>query len=489
MRARSNRGLKMNFLFKEKKALADVIHQDSPVSRKERLRLAVSLSIPAIVAQISAIVMQYIDAAMVGSLGALPAASIGLVTTSTWIFFGLCSACSVGFSVQVAHLLGAGNAKGAREVLRQALIAALFYSLMLAAIGVAISFPLPAWLGGEPDIRPNASLYFLITVAAMPLFQFSYLSSGMLRSSGNMVFPGMIGTLMCGLDVIFNFFLIFPTREIHIGSYGFTMPGFGCGVWGAALGTSLAEGVGAIIMLWKLIFFSKELKLTSEKGSFRLRRGCMRRAFHIGFPMGIERFLTSGAQVMITIIVAPLGAASIAANAFAVIAESICYMPGYGIGDATTTLVGQSIGAGKLKLTRQFAYTSTALGMVVMTVLGAVMYIVAPWMIGFMTPDKEILELGVVALRTEAWAEPMYAASIVAYGAFVGAGDTLIPSFMNLGCMWGIRVILAALMAPVLGLHGVWIAMAIELSFRGFFFLMRLRGNKWMQRIKKLNSL
>ena len=318
----------MNFLFKEKRDLTTVIQSHQPVGRLEQLRLAVSLSIPAIVAQISAIVMQYIDASMVGSLGALPAASIGLVTTSTWIFFGLCSACSVGFSVQVAHLLGAGNQKGAREVLRQALVAALVYSFCLAAVGVAISWNLPAWLGGEPAIRHNATLYFLITVAAMPLFQFSYLSAGMLRSSGNLLFPGIIGTIMCVLDVVFNFFLIFPTREMHIGGHVLTMPGFGFGVWGAALGTSLAEGVGAAIMLIKLVFFSKEMKLTSEKGSFRLRRSCMKRAYNIGFPLGVERFLTSGAQVMITIIVAPLGAASIAANAFAVIAESICYMPG-----------------------------------------------------------------------------------------------------------------------------------------------------------------
>ncbi|MCH5226506.1 MAG: MATE family efflux transporter [Muribaculaceae bacterium] len=479
----------MNFLFKEKQDLTSVIQGKQPVGRREQLRLAVSLSIPAIVAQISAIIMQYIDASMVGSLGALPAASIGLVTTSTWIFFGLVSACSVGFSVQVAHLLGAGNPKGAREVLRQALVAALFYSFLLAGIGIAISWDLPRWLGGEPAIRHNATLYFLVTVAAMPLFQFSYLSAGMLRSSGNLVFPGVIGTMMCILDVAFNFVLIFPTREIHLAGHPFTMPGFGLGVWGAALGTSLAEGIGAIIMLWKLIFRSRDMKLTGEKGSFRLRRSCMKRAFHIGFPLGIERFLTSGAQVMITVIVAPLGAASIAANAFAVIAESICYMPGYGIGDATTTLVGQSIGAGRQKLTRQFAWTSTWLGMGVMTVLGGLMYGIAPFMMEIMTPDHEIISLGVVALRTEAWAEPMYAASIVAYGAFVGAGDTLIPSFMNLGSMWGVRVVLAAILAPIYGLHGVWIAMAIELTFRGAIFLVRLKSGAWMLRINKLRNM
>lgn len=479
----------MNFLLKEKKDLTTIIQQEGKVSRKEQLRLIISLSIPAIVAQISAIIMQYIDASMVGSLGAGPSASIGLVTTSTWIFFGLCSACSIGFSVQVAHLLGAGKDKEARQVLRQSLVAALFFSTTLALIGALISKPLPEWLGGEEDIRANATLYFLITTVAMPVFQYSYLSSGMLRCSGNMVFPGMIGTLMCVFDVIFNFFLIFPTRSVSIFQTEIIIPGFGFGVWGAALGTALAELLGAVVMLWKLVFRGGSLKIYREKGKYKLSRSCVKRAFNIGFPMGIERFLTSGAQVMITIIVAPLGAASIAANAFAVIAESICYMPGYGIGDATTTIIGQSLGASKKKLSREFAYTCTGFGMVVMTVMGIVMYIIAPEMMSIMSPDKEIVDLGVIALRTEAWAEPMYAASIVAYGAFIGAGDTIIPSFMNLGCMWGIRVILAALLAPVYGLHGVWIAMAIELTCRGAFFLARLRGKQWMMRIEKLKTI
>ena len=479
----------MNFLAKEKRDLSAIIGSHSSLGRWERVRLSISLSIPAIVAQISAIVMQYIDASMVGSLGADPAASIGLVTTSTWIFFGLCSACSVGFSVQVAHLLGADEKLKAKDTFRQSLIGAFLFSLLLAVIGVTISGRLPSWLGGEVSIRANASLYFMITTLAMPIFQFSYLSSGMLRCSGNMFFPGMVGTLMCILDVIFNFFLIFPTREIHIFRYSLFMPGLGFGVWGAAVGTALAELCGALLMMGKLIFGTGPLKLWMEKGKFLLTRSCVKKAFHIGFPMGIERFLTSGAQVIITVIVAPLGACSIAANAFAVIAESICYMPGYGIGEATTTLVGQSLGAGKRVLARQFSYTCTGLGMGVMTMMGVLMYIIAPEMMRIMTSDPEIISLGMVALRTEAWAEPMYAASIVAYGAFVGAGDTVIPSFMNLGCMWGIRVVLAALLAPVYGLHGVWIAMAIELSFRGLFFLIRLKGDKWMQRIEKLNTL
>lgn len=475
----------MNFIKSEKNKLAQVINSNAEVSRLKKLKLVIALSIPAIVAQVSAIIMQYIDASMVGSLGANPAASIGLVSTSTWIFFGLCSAASVGFSVQVAHLIGASKTDSAKNVFRQSLVATLIFSIIMAVIGVAISGPLPHWLGGEEAITANATLYFRVTLLAMPVFQLSYLASGMLRCSGNMVFPGMAGVLMCVLDVVFNFFLIFPTREIHIFSLVITVPGADFGVWGAALGTALAEAVATFLMLRKLIF-SSALRIWRERGSFLPAKSTLRKAFHIGAPMGLERLLTCSAQVVLTIIVAPLGACAIAANSFAITAESICYMPGYGIAEAATTLVGQSIGAAKKKLAREFAHISVGLGMAVMTVMGVVMYVGAPAIIGIMTPDAEIVKLGVEALRIEAWAEPLFAAAIVCYGVFVGAGDTIIPSCFNLGCMWGIRITLAAILAPVYGLAGVWIAMCIELCCRGTLFLGRLKSSYWLKRSEKL---
>lgn len=155
-------------------------------------------------------------------------------------------------------------------------------------------------------------------------------------------------------------------------------------------------------------------------------------------------------------------------------------MPGYGIADAATTLVGQSKGAGRRMLTQRFARMTVSLGMVVMAFMGLVMYVAAPLMMGIMTPDPEIRELGIMALRIEAFAEPMFAASIVAYGAFIGAGDTVVPSCMNFFSIWVVRLTLAALLAPTMGLQGVWIAMCIELCFRGAIFLVRLLRGKWL---------
>lgn len=464
--------------------MADISYiQDGRASTfRQQLSLAVRLALPAILAQLSSIIMQYIDASMVGRLGTEPAAAIGLVSTSLWLFWGTCSAITMGFSVLVSHRVGAKDYAGARDILRQSITATIIFSLAVTAIGLAISGRLPHWLGGDDGITGMASRYFMIFVMALPMLSLNYLAGGMLRCAGNMKVPSMLNVMMCILDVIFNYLLIFETRQVTWLGHTFTMPGAGLGVTGAAIGTVLAEIVTACSMLYYLCWHEKGLAIRGLGGSFRPVRSLIMRALRISAPMTVEHAVICGAQVMITVIVAPLGAVAIAANAFAITAESLCYMPGYGIGDAATTLVGQSHGAGNRHLVRRFGYISVGLGMFVMSVMGVILYITAPFMMELMTPVADIQHLGSDILRIEAWAEPMFAASIVAYGVFVGLGDTIIPACMNFGSIWLVRVPLAAWLASyyssaestAAGLKGVWIAMCIELIFRGSIFLIRL---------------
>lgn len=456
--------------------------------------LTAQLSWPAIMAQLSSILMQYIDAAMVGRLGADDSAAVGLVSTSLWLFWGLCSSAMVGFSVQVAHRMGAADYAGARSVLRQGLLSALIFGCFMAIIGGAIAFPLPGWLGGEGEkVCHGASLYFMVFVAALPLLTLNYLGGGVLRASGNMKVAGGINVLMCLLDVVFNFFFIFPTRPLLLGGMEITIPGLGLGVLGAALGTVAAEIISAALMLWfatmrqpELAIFGRRAMRSGIKEQNFFRRfiptgSVLRNALKVSAPMTLEHGVICGAQIMVTVIVAPLGVMAIAANAFAVTAEALCYMPGYGIGDAATTLVGQSYGARRKDLARQFGYLTVGLGMAVMTLMGVILWIGAPAVMAFLSPVQEIQQLGTSALRIEAWAEPMFAASIVAYGVMVGVGDTVVPAAMNFSSIWLVRLPIAALLATSMGLDGVWLAMCIELCFRGLIFLRRLFKGTWLK--------
>ncbi|MCM1051503.1 MAG: MATE family efflux transporter [Paenibacillus sp.] len=462
--------------------LIDKIRSGEKLSFAQQLKLTAQLSWPAMMAQLSSIMMQYIDAAMVGRLGADDSASVGLVSTSLWLFWGICSAVTMGFSVQVAHSIGAGDHARARRILRQAITSCLIFSVAVAFVGACIAGPLPHWLGGNEAVCPKASLYFLVFVLALPLLTMNYLGGGMLRCVGNMKVPGGLNVMMCLLDILFNFILIFPTRSISVAGFEFTMPGVGLGVLGAALGTVSAEIVTAGLMMWYLCFRQEGMAIVREMGSFRPARDVIRKALKVSAPMTLEHAVICGAQIAVTVIVAPLGVMAIAANAFAVTAESICYMPGYGIGDAATTLVGQSYGARRLDLAKRFGYITVGLGMVTMTVMGVVLYIGAPWVMELMSPVGEIVDLGVRSLRIEAFAEPMFAASIVAYGVMIGVGDTVVPAVMNFGSIWLVRLPLAALLAPTMGLAGVWTAMCIELSFRGAIFLFRLIRGSWLKK-------
>ncbi len=458
-----------------KSILLERIRTGEELGSRDRLSLIAKLSVPSMLSQLSYIIMVYIDAAMVGRLGAAPSAAVGLMSTSTWLFGSLLYSAAMGFSEQVAHLLGANKPEKARETLRQSIPAVLLFSLAVAAIGIVLAPILPRALGAPVEILPMAAKYFLIFAISIPIMQLSRLSNLMLYSAGNMRVPSIMSVVMCVLDIICNFLLIFPTRQIG----PVTIPGAGLGVAGAALGTAIAMTITAAITTIYLFTKEQELAIAKEKGSFRPERGTLKKAFKISLPVGVEHTVMCGAQIVLTAIVAPLGNAAIAANAFAVTAESLCYMPGVGIGDSATTLVGQSYGAKRPALVRQFATQAVWVGIAVMTLMGVIMYFAAPLLMGIMTPVEEIKTLGTTILKIEAFAEPMYAASLVAYAAFIGTGDTLLPACMNFFSIWVVRLTLAAFLAPRFGLVGVWIAMAIELCFRGAIFLVRLYKSKW----------
>lgn len=458
-------------MFSSKKSdiLLAKIRNGAQLTGREKLELIVELSIPSMLAQITTVMMFFIDAAMVGHLGAAASASIGLVETTTWLMGSILSAVSLGFSVQVAHFIGANDFTRARQVFRHALVCGVAFSVLMALVGASIHQSLPYWLGGKDDIAPMSSGYFLIFSLTLPAVLLFHLMSAMLKSAGEMRVPSLLSIMMCGLDVVFNYLFIYILK---------------LGVVGAALGTMSAYFFTVIPMAWQAIYKNKIIALRLDRTPFVWMGSYVRNAVKISFPVAVQNILMGSAQVVSTLIVAPLGNVAIAANSFAITAESLCYMPGYGVGDAATTLVGQTYGAGRSDLCKNFAHLTIGVGMLVMAFMGVVMFVFAPEMIGFLSPVEEIRQLGAMVLRIEAFAEPFFAAAIVSYAVCVASGDTLKPAAMSLFSMWCVRLTLAYALAQSYGLRGVWVAMATELTFRGTIFLLRIRRGSWLKGIK-----
>ena len=453
-----------------------LLRSGAPLSTRQQISLTLQLSWPAIMAQLATIIMQYIDAAMVGRLGASQSAAVGLVASTTWLFGGLSYAAAMGFNVLTAQRVGGGRLAEARNILKQALVLCLAFSVVMAALAAALSAPLPRLLRAEQEIWRDASAYFLVYSLFLPALQLDNVAAGQLQATGNMRTPGVCMVLMCVLDVVFNTLLIFPTGTIRLGAL--SLPGAGLGTAGAALGTGLAELAVGLYLLYFVLRRSPALRL--EKGErLHLDRTQLRMVLRIAAPVASEKVILSTAQIVSTAIVAPLGTVAICKLLCCHGGKPVLYAA-YGIQSAAAMLVGQSVGAGRRRMARRLGWVTVLLGIVVMVVTGGLLYAFAPQMMAILTPDSDIIALGTRVLRIEAFAEAMYGASIVAGGVFQGAGSTLVPTLFNLGTMWGIRLPLAWLAAPRWGLPGVWAAMCAELCVRGLLYLIRLGGKRWL---------
>ncbi len=465
------------------KDITEIIRNNTGLSFWSKAGIAVRMSLPAMLAQLTTIAMEYIDAAMVGSLGANASASIGLVSSSLWLVEGVIFAMIYGFSVQISHSVGANDEEHSQRIFRCGLLFSLVFNAVIALLAFLISSHLPFWLGGDPTIAKDASAYFLVMTVVLPITRIGFYCASCIQATGNMKTPAILEASMCILDIIFNCFMIFPSGTKTFLGISFYLPGAGLGVAGAAWGTAIAEFIVTAIMFYiavrrtRYIRF-KKIARSAPHQSFHI---IIKKALKLAAPAAAQQVAISGAMVMTTRIIAPLGAVSVAANSFAITAESVCYMPGFGLQGAASTLVGQSLGAQKKDQAKSFAWICTLLGMIIMALLGVIMYFLCPYVFQFLTPDPAVQKLATTVLRIELLAEPFYGASIVAAGALRGAGDTLVPSILSFVSIWGVRVTLAFLLVGTYGLKGAWIAMAIELTFRGLLFLARLKFGKWQK--------
>lgn len=437
------------------KYLAD-IRNGNTISSKDQFLLILSLSWPSILAMMSTNIMELIDAGMVGSLGGHASASIGLVSSSTWLINGICSGFIYGFSVQTAQSIGAKRFDHAKNLCRQGLVTILTVGITVGLLGLLISPHVPLWLGGEAELIHDSAAYLGIFCMTLPFGLLNSWAVQMLQSAGNTKLPGITMMVMCVFDVLFNYLFIFMLN---------------LGVMGAALGTSSATICSSLFLAFRVLF--KEPML---KGAFRFHftKNSVKQAVRIGLPVSLEQVVMGSSHVMFTRVVSPAGTVGIAANSFAITVEGLCYMPGFGISSAATSIIGQCVGADRKRLTHDLGWRIVRIGVGAMTCSGILMFVCAPIFMNLLTPVPEIAALGVTLLRIEAFAEPMYGASIVVTGILRGKGDTLWPAILNLVSVWCVRIPLAMLLFPQFGVIGAWIAMASELNLRGILFLWRM---------------
>ena len=458
-------------------------------SGRSPLAIVLLLAWPIFLEQILTTLVGYADTAMVGSLGATATAAVSISNSVIMLVNGSIMAMGVGVTALVSRSIGANELEIAKKLIRHTVLLLLYLGLPIGIILGLLSRMIPLWMGAEPDVLEAATQYNIITAFGRPFQIASMLFCSVYRGCGDTKTPLWINSGVNVLNVIGNFFLIYPTRPVEILGLSFYIPGAGWGVNGAAAATALSMMIGGIIAV-ALVFFRESPFRISLRQSYKVDWLLTRQIFHISFPAIMERLCMSGAQIVITASIASLGTITIAANTVYLTAESIAYMPGFAFATAVTTLVGQALGAEKPKLAEKYAYTCLFSSMVVMVFAGAILFFFAGPLVNIFTPDQQVIALASQCLCIVAFLEPPQSGAQVLAGALRGAGDTLWPLIITIAGMWGIRAIGAVICIRFLGmgLPAACTCMLIESFLRLLLFWLRFRTGKWKHAIQKIQT-
>lgn len=449
------------------------------LDRKESRALAaiiLSLAWPTIVEQVMHTAVQYIDTAMVGALGTQATAAVGATSTVGWLIFGMVSAFGVGFLSMIARACGAGNRESARQIAGQAVLVTLVVGVIFTALPLALSRYVPVWMQVDPSIRPTASAYFFILYLPMLPRTASTIFGTALRAAGDTKTPMKVGVLVNLINIVLNFLLIYPTREVTIFSRAISIPGAGLGVIGAAAASAVAftwGGIHITVALWRHPLLSP--KGSSLRPDSRILQPCMK----IAFPNMLQRFGTSLGFVAFAAMINSLGQVSTAAHTIANTVESAFYIPGYGMQTAAATLTGNAYGAGDGQRMNNLASIFIPIEISLMVVSGAALFFSAPALMGLFSSSPEVISLGATVLRMVALSEPLYGFSIIVEGMMMGVGKTKEPFFYNVIGMWGVRILGSFLCTQLLhlGLVSAWACMiAHNMLLFVLYLIAYLRG-------------
>ena len=446
---------------------------------KERLRTGFSrnmlpviaaLAWPTMLEQAMQTAVQYIDTAMVGSLGTQATAAVGATSTVGWLVGSSISALGIGFLAYISQACGAGDRERAARASGQAVLTALAAGILFTVLTVSLSGLVPVWMQVDPAIRGLASRYFLILYLPMLPRTAGILFGTVLRAAGDTKTPMRMGILVNVINVALNFLLIYPARTFH----GLFIPGAGLGVTGAAIASAVAFTVGGLCMTIALL----RHPLVSPK-SFRPDWQVLKPCLRVALPNMLQRFGTSLGYVVFASMINSLGEISTAAHTIANTVESAFYIPGYGMQAATATLAGNALGARDRDGMQSLIRTIIPLEVSMMIVSGGLLFAFAPPMMGLFTQDPAVIALGAVVLRMVALSEPFYGASIVIEGMLQGMGKTVAPFVYNILGMWGVRIAGTFVCTQILGLGliSAWACMiAHNLLLFMLFSLRGLRG-------------
>ena len=437
-----------------------------------------ALAWPTMLEQAMQTAVQYIDTAMVGSLGTQATAAVGSTTTVNWLISSSVSALSIGFLAFIAKACGAKDKNSASRAAAQAVLVTLVVGIFFTVLTVGLSSKVPVWMQVDKSIQSVASKYFLILYMPMLPRTASIIFGTVLRAAGDTKTPMKVAVAVNIINVVLNFLFIYPVRTMSVFGFEFTMFGLGFGVLGAAAASAIAFAVGGIyitVVLWRHPLVSP--KGQSIAPDMHILTPCLK----VALPNMLQRFGTSFGYVAFASMINSVGEIATAAHTIANTVESAFYIPGFGMQTAAATLTGNAYGAKDKDMMNRITKMFIVIEVCLMTLSGAALFFAAEPLVNIFSNSDEVILLGTRVLKMVALSEPLYGVALITEGFLMGVGRTKTPFIYNIIGMWGVRILGTFIFTQILGygLVAAWACMiAHNVLLCCLYFISYVRG-KW----------
>lgn len=426
------------------------------------LKTLIVLAIPTMIEEVLATLLQYVDTAMVGHLGEQATASVNVTTTVTWLVSSIPSAIGVGILALIAKALGQRDEELIRTLSKQALLLVVIFGIITGGISMLLAPYIPGWMGAEEAIWKDASAYFFIISIPMVFRTAGSVLGAAIRATKDTKTPLYISVITNGMNAGLNYLLIYTA---------------GLGVVGAAIASAVSYTCFGILMF---VAYRKNAYLRWEWNTFRIDTARLKECAKVSIPVLGTSMMSCMGYVVFASLVSGMGTTVFAAHSIAVTAETIFYIPGYGLRTATSTLVGISLGEGDREKFHMVSRVSIAVTMVMMVVNGFILYFVSYPLMCLLTNSATVAGMGAEMLKLVAFSEPFFGLMIVMEGIFYGLGRTRYAFFVETFSMWGIRILSTAIVVLVfqLSLRAVWYCMIADNVSKAVLFTIPMLSGK-----------
>lgn len=443
---------------------------------KSLLRKIWRLSLPVLAANLLQTSVNIADTVMIGRLGPVAIAAIGLANTVHLLLLITVLSVSGGAMSLIAQAKGSRAPRRISFVTRQSLITSLLLSAILMISGVLLAEPLLHLIdsSNESEAIRLGSDYLIAIFLGSPFLVLNVVVNRLMQGAGDTVTPLILTGAISILNIAFNYIFIF--------GWWFVPP---LGIVGAALGTILARALAVVLAL--VIFYSGKNVIEILPGTWRPNWRLIRDILSIGVPSGMQSFLRNVANLLVMgfVTATQLGAYGAAVLAIGTQAEIFAIQAVVGMNVAATSLVGQELGKWQPEEAFHRGNIIIALGVGVMIILIVPMVIFAPQIIRLFDPSAHpiVLQGALDLFRSTMLALPFTAVAIMATGTLRGAGDTQPAMVSTLLGRNLITIALAWFFAFPLKLDamGVWYGIIVGRIFDGIFMWIVWRTKRWLR--------